>query len=142
MLPCCVCTNNYVAMRLPTAPTQRGWQEHAARIEKECSTAAFGSSTILYLSADSDTRHFSVCEHSSLTMLENSSRKNTELLPLQYGKTTKHHHQEKLLLFFFSSSSPLVQSDKHSLFSCVIKSECSYSPVCVLLLLLLIGCDH
>lgn len=44
--------------------------------------------------------------------------------------------------FFFSSSSPLVQSDKHSLFSCVIKSECSYSPVCVLLLLLLIGCDH
>lgn len=59
VLPCWVCSANSVAKRLPTARTQRGWQEHTAGTEEECSTAAFGSGYILPLSADSDTRHFS-----------------------------------------------------------------------------------
>lgn len=58
-LPCWVCRTNSVAKRLPTARTQRGWQEHTAGTEEERGTTAFGSCSILPLSTDSDTGHSS-----------------------------------------------------------------------------------
>lgn len=83
-----------MAMRLPTAPTQRGWQEHAAATEKKCSAAAFGSRSILRLSADSETRH------SSLAVLKNSTKKkslcntgrNVTSFPTLLVQCDKLHH--------------------------------------------------